>query len=111
MNIFLKYYLFSKQKQEKAKVDLDLGAVLDDQSRPMSSFKLQPKNFEFTSRLRLPFLIERGLTLLSGEYPKFCDKRKNKKKTQKVFVFKNVPDKIAQLVAEKLGQNLTIERS
>ena len=59
--------------------------------------------------MRLPLTLERGLTLLSGTLSKYEEKKTNlEKKLEKVFVFKNVPDKLARLVAQKLGQKLKI---
>ena len=100
---FYKYYLFSiqNQKQKKVEVDLDWGKFFIINQHQKQVLNYNPKNFEFSSALRLPLILERGLTLLSGLPLKY-------EKRRKAFVFKNVPDKIAQLVAEKLGQKLKV---
>ena len=115
---FYKYYLFSKQQEKKVKVNLDWGRFLMAKKCQRQILSYNQKAFELTSLLRLPAILERGLALLSGTYPEFPYEKKNKnhregnsgkkKKENKLFVFKNVPDKIARLVAEKLGQNLKL---
>ena len=110
---FYKYYLFSKQKEEQVEVQLDWGKflILTKQSQsPVLTYN--KRDFELISFISLPFIFERGLALLSGKPPieKLKEEKKSKKNqrnTKKSFIFKNVPLKIASLVAHKLGQKLT----
>ena len=104
-----KYYLFSKQKKEKARINLDWGKFFIANQFQKQVLSYHQKTFELSSRMRLPLILERGLTLLSGTLSKYEEKKTNLgKKLEKVFVFKNVPDKLAKLVAQKLGQKLKI---
>ena len=93
--------------------------------------KYNKKTFELVSFLPMPYIFERGLALLSGQPPEkknlnnssfvesslnpsFPRKQKSKKLSkqssaknhERGFIFKNVPFKIALLVAKKLEQNL-----
>lgn len=106
---FYKYYLFSKQDQKKVEVQLDWGKflILAKQFRdPVLEYN--KRAFELRSFLRLPFIFERGLVLLSGSPPRTLEKKKRKDQVvqEEAFVFKNVPNKIATLIADKLGQEL-----
>ncbi len=102
---FYKYYLFSKRNEDRAEIQPDWGKYL-----VMAKYSENPvleynkKTFELSSFLPLPFFFERGLALLSGHPPTVL--KKSSTKYKKTFVFKNVPYKIALLVAQKLGQNL-----
>ena len=100
----IKYYLFRTANEDKVAVNLDWGRFLISQKLQHSILQYNRKTFELRSKLRLPAELERGLALLSGEPPKELnsDTQQNKKS----FTFKNVPYKIAKLVANKLGQEL-----
>ena len=105
---YYKYYLFSKVNQEKIEVQLDWGRLFVLAKQAQSPIlKYHKKTFELISSLPLPFIFERGLTLLSGKPPsKIKEKKQSKKSRVDSNIFKNVPYKIALLVANKLGQNL-----
>ena len=105
---FYKYYLFDFTKEDKVKVNLDWGKFLILKKSTKSVLEYNSQTFELTSFLQLPLILERGLTLLSGAPPRDLSSFSKKQKTQqkKAFVFKNVPYKIAKLVADKLGQEL-----
>ena len=94
-----KYYLFSKTQENKVEVQPDWGKflIISKQSRN-SILHYNRRTFEFISTIRLPTIFERGLTLLSGHLPKQFK--------QKNYIFKNIPYKIAQLISQKLKQNL-----
>ena len=96
------YYLFDFSKKEKVFVDLDWGKFLVIQRSNNSILEYNIEIFELTSYLRLPLVIERGLSLLSGN---LVEVGRNKE-----FTFKNVPCQIAELVADKLGQKLVKKR-
>ena len=107
---FSKYYLFSKQSEDRVEVQPDWGKflILAKQSK-RSVLEYNKRTFELRSSLRLPPIFERGLTLLSGDSQKMQEKQANKKKKRQKqsFVFKKVPYEIAKIVSEKLEQNLT----
>ena len=106
---YYKYYLFSKQDPQKAEVQLDWGRfIIAERQSKTPVFKYNKRKFELSSRLPLPFIFERGLTLLSGQPPEkpFAKKaHKEINKTTDSFVFKKVPYETALLVINKLGQS------
>ena len=77
---FSKYYLFNKKNQDIVKVNLDWGRFLMTKQSNRSVLKYSKKTFELSSSLRLPILLERGLTLLSGTFPIEIKNSKSKKK-------------------------------
>ena len=120
---FSKYFLFKKENNDRVKVNLDWGRFLIAKQSKCSVLKYNKQTFELKSSLRLPLLLERGLTLLSsnpplkkdslGDYRNIknrkvkIDQRKAKrvdKNKNSNWTFKGVPYKIARLVADKLGQ-------
>ena len=111
-----KYYLFNKENNGKVEVDKDWGKLLMAKQSKCPVLKYNKQNFELSSTLSLPFIWERGLTLLSGSPPtklQFYNNAKNrgklksnKKYKNNPWIFKNVPYKIAQLVSNKLSQEL-----
>ena len=102
---FYKYYLFSKRNEDMVEIQMDWGKYLVMAKYAKNSvLEYNKKTFKFSSCLRLPAILERGLALLSGHPP--ITLKKSSTKYKKTFVFKNVPYKIALLVAQKLGQNL-----
>ena len=107
---FSKYYLFSKESEDRVEVQLDWGKflILAEQSKE-SVLEYNKRTFELRSSLRLPPIFERGLTLLSGNSQKMQEKQFNKKKKRQKqsFVFKKAPYEIAKIVSEKLEQHLT----
>lgn len=131
---FYKYYLFMKENEGITEVQRDWGRFLV-MAKYARNYILEynKKTFELTSFLPLPFLLERGLALLSGNPPTVLENSSIKykrivnkptfskhfqnaltppklkvksKNNKKAFSFKNVPYKIALLVAKKLKQNL-----
>ena len=109
---FYKYYLFNFINEDKVKVNLDWGRFLIVEKSNKSVLEYNSQTFELISFLRLPLILERGLALLSGIPPRepnsFSKKQQRKDQVvgEEAFVFKNVPYKIAALVADKLGQEL-----
>ena len=109
---FHRYYLFNFINEDRVKVNLDWGRFLIAEKLNKSVLEYNSQTFELVSFLRLPLILERGLTLLSGTPPRelnsFSKKQQRKDQIvgEKVFVFKNVSHNIATLVADKLGQKL-----
>ena len=99
---FHTYYLFKPANEDKVKVNLDWGRFIMAKQLNYPVLEYDKQKFELHSKLRLPVLFERGLTLLSGIPP--IREKENKK-----FTFKSVPYKIAKLVADKLGQKLRVQ--
>ncbi len=91
-NNYYKYYLFKKSNECKVKVHLDQGRWLILKNSSKSILKYNKKTFELSSDLRLPPLLERALTMLSGSLPQ---------KERRKFIFKNVPYEIAKLIENK----------
>ena len=108
---YYKYYLFSKTDQKKVEIQLDWGKFLIAKQLNYLVLKYDKQTFKLSSSLRLPIILERGLTLLSGNPCEDLKSDKNKKyksqeKRKSNWIFKNVPYKAAKLVADKLGQEL-----
>ncbi len=109
---FYKYYLFNFINEDQVKVNLDWGRFLIAKKVNTSVLEYNSRTFELISFLRLPLILERGLTLLSSTPPRelksFLEKQQGKNQSIRgeVFVFKNIPHKIATLIADKLGQEL-----
>ena len=62
-----KYYLFSKEREERVKVDRDWGRFLvSKRSDSCVVLTYNKQTFELSSFLQLPLILERGLVLLSG---------------------------------------------
>ena len=100
---FHAYYLLKSSNEDKAKVNLDWGRFIMAKQSNCLVLEYDKQTFELHSKLRLPAIFERGLTLLSGISP--IREKENKK-----FVFKSVPYRIAELIAHKLGQKLRFHK-
>ena len=97
-----KCYLFSKEKKERVKVDLDWGQFLvSKRSDFCVVLTYNKQTFELSSFLRLPLILERGLVLLSG-----IPYKEKKRDDKKVFIFQNIPYETAKWIADKLDQKL-----
>jgi len=105
---YYNYYLFNKQSEDIVNVDLDWGRflMLEKSNKPI--LKYNKDTFELESCLQLPLNLERALTLLSGycEELNFDSNKNEKNDESNKFVFKNVTYKVAEVVADKLGQKL-----
>jgi len=103
-------YLFYEQSEDIVNVDLDWGRflilMLEKSNKPI--LKYNKDTFELESCLQLPLNLERALTLLSGycEELNFDSNKNEKNDESNKFVFKNVTYKVAEVVADKLGQKL-----
>ncbi len=97
------YYLFKSSCNEKVKIDLDWGrfVVLPEYSEN-GMLQYNQSDLKLTSHLRLPLILERGLSLFYGisvetdgpfPFP---------------FIFQHVHFEVAQTVSRKLKQRLII---
>ena len=96
---FPQYYLFSKNNEDMVLIDPDWGRFLVSKQSGHQILKYNKQTFELSSTLRFPALLERGLTFLSGS---------PSKRNSKNFTFQFIPEKIANLVANKLEQKLYV---
>lgn len=100
------YYLW--RDQQSAKVDKAWGiyAVLQELQKNVLRYDPDKAIIAIPAGASLPKLLERALTLCSGYIPKY----KKLPKSEIVFkVFRDVPDLIANKLAEKLCQTLHIQ--
>lgn len=110
---FSKHYLFSKRENKMVKVNVDWGKFLIAGQSGHSILKYNRRNFELSSSLRIPGILERGLVFCSGTLPIetnaiVCKKetKEIRRKRENVFIFKSIPYKIAKLISDKLGKKL-----
>ncbi len=100
-NSYYKYFLFKKEDHKQVQIDKNWGRFVVAYKSEASVLKYDIKKFALSSVYPLPYLFERGLTLLSGCCPQ-------KRKSPNDTVFKYVPEQIANLISDKLGQKLQI---
>lgn len=105
-----KYYLFNWANEKRVIVNPDWGRFLVAKKSGKSVLEYNSRTCELISFLRLPSILERGLTLLSGSPPTesdlFSERQQKKDFSKKIFIFKNISCRIACLVADKLEQEL-----
>ena len=105
-NAYYKYFLFKKQDYKQVQVDRNWGRFIVSYKSETPVLKYDPKKFELSSVYPLPYLFERGLTLLSGCCPQ--QRQSLSGKRSYCTVFQHVPKQIANLVSDKLEQKLQI---
>lgn len=104
-NSYCKYFLFKKEDHTQVQIDRDWGQFMVAYQSGTPVLKYNIQKFELSSVYPFPYLFERGLALLSGCYP---HRRKNPGDGVSHYVFQYVPEQIANLVSDKLGQKLQI---
>ena len=95
------YYLFRQSNQDRLKVDLDWGKFIVLKNKDILQYN--KSTFELCSKIRLPSILERSLTLFFGIPPVSVKKNKDE---NNVFIFKNISYQVASVVFKKLAQQI-----